>query len=96
MKEAGERLLDKAARAIASAQRELASGDAEFAVARAYAKTGEMNPQYHRWLLAAFEKRVTADYGVEDVIESHDAEETITQAREFLEAARRYLEIRST
>lgn len=128
MKEASERLLDKAARAIASAERELASGDAEFAVARAYyamfyvaeallnekglhfkkhggvhgafgehfAKTGEMDSQYHRWLLAAFEKRVTADYGVEDVIESHDAMEMIAQAREFLEAARRYLKVRST
>jgi len=57
-----------------------------------FAKTGELDSRYHRWLLAAFEKRVTADYGVEDVIESHDAEETITHAREFLETTRRYLE----
>lgn len=94
MKEATRRFLDKAGRAIAAAERELASGDAEFSVARAYyamfyvaeallnekglrfkkhggvhgafgehfAKAGALDAKYHRWLLAAFEKRITADY----------------------------------
>jgi uncharacterized protein (UPF0332 family) len=124
MKEASTRLLDKAMRAITAAERELASGDAEFAVARAYyamlyvaeallsekglrfrkhggvhgafgehfAKTGALDAKYHRWLLAAFEKRITADYGIEATIGADDATEVISQAREFLDAARRYLE----
>ena len=123
MKEATRRFLDKAGRAIAAAERELASGDAEFSVARAYyamfyvaeallnekglrfkkhggvhgafgehfAKTGALDSKYHRWLLAAFEKRITADYEVEEAIESDDATEMIGQAREFLAAARQYL-----
>ena len=124
MIDATQRLLRKAERAIAAAARELDSGEADFAVARAYyamfylaeallgekglrfkkhggvhgafgehfAKPGTLDPKYHRWLLAAFEKRITADYGIEDPIASHDAAETIAQAREFLEAVQRYLQ----
>lgn len=127
MKEATKGLLDKAVRAIAAAERELASDDAGFAVARAYyamfyvaeallnekglrfrkhggvhgafgeqfAKTRTLDPKYHRWLLAAFEKRITADYEVEETIESDDAAEVIGQAREFLQTAQAYLEKRS-
>jgi len=124
MKETGKRLFAKSVRAIAAARRELASGDAEFAVARAYyamfyvaeallnekglsfkkhggvhgafgehfVKTGKLDSKYHRWLLAAFEKRITADYGVEDNITSEDAAETIAQAQEFLNTAQKIQE----
>jgi len=34
------------------------------------------------WLLAAFEKRITADYEVEEAMESDDATEMIGQARD--------------
>lgn len=123
MKQATQRFLDKAVRAIAAAERELAGGDAEFAVARAYdamfymaetllnerdlrfrkhggvhgafgehfTKTGELDPKYHRWLLAAFEKRITADYGVEETIAPREAVEVIAQAQEFLQVARQSL-----
>ena len=56
-----------------------------------FAKRGVLDPKYHRWLLAAFEKRITADYGIENAIESNDAGELITQARDFLAAARAHL-----
>lgn len=50
-----------------------------------------MDPKYHQWLLAAFEKRITADYEIEEAVTSADATEMISQAREFLQAARRSL-----
>ncbi len=122
MKDASQKLLDKAWRSIATAEREVASGDAEFAVARAYyamfyvaeallnekglhfkkhggvhgafgehfAKTSVLNSKYHRWLLAAFEKRVTAGYGIEETGDAHDAVEMIAQAKDFLDAAEQY------
>ncbi len=29
-----------------------------------FVKTGELDSKYHGWLLAAFEKRIAADYGI--------------------------------
>ena len=57
-----------------------------------FAKTGALDAKYHRWLLAAFEKRITADYEIAEVIEPDDTIEVIAQAKEFLDIARRYLE----
>ncbi|HLC27084.1 MAG TPA: HEPN domain-containing protein [bacterium] len=123
MKDASEKLLTKATRAIQSSQTLLNSGDPESAVSRAYyamfyvaeallsekglrfrkhggvhgafgehfAKTSELDPKYHRWLLEAFNKRITADYGVEAVVTPEEAGRVIEQAREFLQEARRYL-----
>jgi uncharacterized protein (UPF0332 family) len=56
-----------------------------------FAKTKEMDPKFHRWLLDAFDKRLAGDYGVETEIEMEIAVHMIHQAREFLEAARVYL-----
>ena len=123
MKDLTTQLLDKAGRAIETAERLLQSQDVDVAVARAYyamfyiaeallaerdlrfrkhagihsafgehfAKPGVLDPKFHRWLLAAFEKRITADYGVEEAIEVDEARTMIQQAREFLQEARRYL-----
>ena len=123
MKDLAAGLLDKATRAIATAERLLQGGDADVAVARAYyamfyvaeaflaerglrfskhagvhgafgehfAKPGVLDAKYHRWLLAAFEKRITADYGVEETVEADEARILIQQAREFLQEARRSL-----
>ena len=123
MKEASGKFLDKATRAIQASKRLLDSGDAEFAVGRAYyamfyvaealldekglrfrkhggvhgafgerfVKTGELDPKYHRWLLEAFNKRITADYGVEAVVTPEDVVSMIEHAHEFLHEARRYL-----
>jgi len=123
VKDVTVRLLDKAARAIASAEPVLQNGDPDLAAGRAYyamfytaeallneknlrfkkhggvhaafgehfAKPGLLDAKYHRWLLAAFETRITADYGVEEPIASDEARTLIQQAREFLNTARRYL-----
>jgi uncharacterized protein (UPF0332 family) len=55
-------------------------------------KPGEMDPRYHRWLLDAFDRRIAADYGVEEAITSEEASRMIEQAKEFLQAGRWYLE----
>lgn len=54
-------------------------------------KTGDMDPKFHRWLLAAFEKRLMGDYDLEVTIEAETATALIEQAREFLDAARKSL-----
>lgn len=60
-----------------------------------FAKTRVLDPKYHRWLLDSFDKRIVGDYGVESGIEKDIAASMINQAREFLEAARAYLEKQS-
>ena len=56
-----------------------------------FAKPGLLDPKYHRWLLAAFNKRITADYGVDAELSAPEVQEMLTQARDFLEAARLFL-----
>ncbi len=56
-----------------------------------FAKTGALDPKFHRWLLDAFDKRVKGDYGVEEVLARGDADTLIGQAREFLAASRQLL-----
>lgn len=118
------KLIEKAERAIATAQAMVDLPDTEAAAGRAYyamfyaaeallaqeglrfakhagvhgafgqhfAKTGRIDPKYHRWLIAAFKKRVVADYGIEETITLNQARETIAQARELLDAVRHLLE----
>ena len=59
-----------------------------------FVKTGEFDAGYHRQLLAAFNERITADYGVEIELATSEVEEMLTQARNFLDAARRFSELR--
>jgi len=124
MKEATQKLLAKAARAVKFAERLATDDDGEFAVGRAYyamfyiaeallnegghrfrkhggvhgafrehfVKTGLLDGKYHRWLLEAFSLRTTADYGIESDLTAEDAAVLIGEAREFLEAATKFLE----
>lgn len=57
-----------------------------------FAKTKALDPKYHRWLRDGFEKRISGDYGVDTGIENDIASDMINQAREFLEAAQKYLQ----
>jgi uncharacterized protein (UPF0332 family) len=57
-----------------------------------FAKTAILDPKYHRWLLDGSDKRLLGDYEVEATLDRDDVEKMITQAKEFLEVARRYLE----
>lgn len=56
-----------------------------------FARTGNLDPKFHRWLLDAFDRRLQADYGIEATVTPDEAQATIDQAREFLDQARRYL-----
>lgn len=58
-----------------------------------FAKGELLDPVYHRWLLAAFNKRIAADYGVDADIEAAEVEEMLVRARRFLQAARQFLEV---
>ena len=56
-----------------------------------FAKTGLLDPKYHSWLLDAFDKRIIGDYGIEQVLARGDAALLISQATEFVGAARAFL-----
>ncbi len=59
-----------------------------------FVKTGEFDPRYHRQFLAAFNKRIAADYGVEIELTASEVEETLAQARDFLDTSRCFLQPR--
>lgn len=56
-----------------------------------FVKTGIMDQKFHRWLIEAFNKRLTSDYSASTVISHEDAAVLIPQAHEFIQAARQYL-----
>ncbi|MDP1546498.1 MAG: HEPN domain-containing protein [Anaerolineales bacterium] len=56
-----------------------------------FAKTKELDPKFHRWLLTSFDQRQIGDYAFDPDIEIGIVTIMIHQAQEFLEAARRYL-----
>jgi len=57
-----------------------------------FAKSGRLDPKYHRWILDAFDKRLQGDYGFEALLTVEDVVQMINQAREFLHEAGRLLE----
>jgi uncharacterized protein (UPF0332 family) len=64
------------------------------AFAQHFAKNGLLDEKYHRWLIAAFSKRITGDYGIDSDVTAEDAAALIGQAQEFLQAARQLIEKR--
>lgn len=56
-----------------------------------FAKTGLMDPKYHRWLLDAFDQRLRGDYDIDSLIDEKTAAEIIKQAKDFLQAAKKFL-----
>lgn len=69
-------------------------GAVHAAFGKAFAKTNVLDPKFHRWLINAFDTRLRGDYDVDSDIESEDVENMLGQARDFLEAAKRYSAIR--
>lgn len=57
-----------------------------------FAKTGRLDPKYHRWLLDAFDDRLRGDYDIDLSFDREAVVKRIEQAREFLAVAREYLE----
>lgn len=59
-----------------------------------FAKTGILDPKFHRWLLAAFNNRIRGDYDFFSIIDEDTVTEMIDQAREFLLVAQHHIEKR--
>lgn len=57
-----------------------------------FAKTGELDLKFHRYLLDAFESRLEADYEVDIILSENAVKELIERANEFLNVVRRYLQ----
>jgi uncharacterized protein (UPF0332 family) len=56
-----------------------------------FSKTKELDPKFHRWLRGGFDTRISGDYDVDADISTEIVSELINQAREFLQAAQKYL-----
>jgi len=56
-----------------------------------FAKTNELDPKFHRWMLTAFDQRQIGDYAFVPKVERDVVIQMIHQAQEFLEAAKAYL-----
>lgn len=61
------------------------------AFGKEFAKTGELPPKFHQWLLDASDTRLEAEYAVEIAITEEDVEILLERAREFLQVAQRLL-----
>ena len=61
------------------------------AFGRIFAKSGKLDPKFHRWLIDAQDLRNVGDYGVGRTITAEQVKEVITQAQEFIAAGRAYL-----
>lgn len=70
-------------------------GQVHAAFGRIFVKSGRIDTKFHRWLLDAFDRRLTADYGVRVVLEAEEVDEMIRRAEEFRTAVRGLLERRS-
>lgn len=66
-------------------------GGVHSAFGKHFAKSRLLDPRYHRWLLAAFNKRIAADYGVEAVPDASEVKEMLTQAADFLRTCKVFL-----
>jgi len=62
------------------------------AYGKEYAKSNLLDPKFHRWLRLGFDTRLVSEYQPDTNIEAAVVSDMINQAREFLEAAREYLE----
>lgn len=56
-----------------------------------FAKTGRMDPKFHRYLLEAFDQRLLADYETAEHVSDESARTIAERAREFLDAARKFI-----
>lgn len=62
------------------------------AFGREFAKSGDLDARFHRWLLDAQDLRNVGDYGIGLKITEEQAGRVIAWAKEFLDAATSYLD----
>jgi uncharacterized protein (UPF0332 family) len=51
-----------------------------------FAKTEELDPGFHKALMAAFNQRQLGDYAMESGLEKGDIDQMLSDARDFLQA----------
>jgi uncharacterized protein (UPF0332 family) len=61
------------------------------AFGKEFAKTGLLDPKFHRWLIDAQETRETGDYDFYEDVTPAEAKQLCAEAREFIRAAKDYL-----
>ena len=61
------------------------------AYGKEFAKSGLLDPKFHRWLLDAFDVRIQEDYDAVTLVSGERVEEMLEQARTFLAAAQEFL-----
>ncbi len=61
-----------------------------------FAKTGKLDPKFHRLLINGFHKRQAADYVRDAEFTEQDAIEAANAAEEFLAAAKKYLALKGS
>jgi uncharacterized protein (UPF0332 family) len=66
-------------------------GGVHSAMGEHFVKTGLLDVKYHRWLLAAFGRRIAGDYDTEAVITVDEVHEMLVHAGEFLEVGGKLL-----
>ena len=66
------------------------------AFGRHFAKTRALDPKFHRFLVDAFDARITADYDVTVTLQRKEVEPLLAQAREFVAATEQYLSAHET
>ena len=57
-----------------------------------FAKTNELNPDFHKALLAAFNQRQLGDYAVESGLSQDDIDQMLSDAKAFLNAGLTWLD----
>ncbi len=67
-------------------------GAVHAAYGKVFAKTGLLDPKFHRWLINAFDIRLQEDYDAETFVSGEQVEEMLEQARMFLSAAQEFLD----
>jgi len=61
------------------------------AYGKEFAKTGDLDPKFHQYLIKAQEVRQTSDYSFTEVISPISADQVVIWAQEFLSNAENYL-----
>lgn len=61
------------------------------AYGREFAKTGDLDPKFHQYLIKSQGVRLISDYGYSETISSISAEQVLIWGHEFLTAAEDYL-----
>jgi uncharacterized protein (UPF0332 family) len=66
-------------------------GDVIGAYGKEFSKTRLLDQKFHRWLIEGLDTRLIGDYHVNTRIDAGIVEDMLSQAREFLGAAQKYL-----